>query len=317
MKILERWQWISERREVFPFFALLGLIIVSSIISPYFFTIINFRNILAQVAVIAVLAAGETFVILVGGIDLSPGAVLALSGAVVAYLMKFLNIHPFFAIIFTLLVGISAGLINGFLVTKIRIPSFVATLSMMAVARGGALIITGGSPISLFPPSFRVIARYLGPISGLTFIMLFIYILGQFILSKTRLGRYIYALGGNEEALRYSGIRADRVKLFVFAFSGFCSALGGIMLTARLDSAYPIAGEGYELDAIASSVLGGISFVGGVGSLIGTFMGALIMTILGNILNLLQVPPFYQYLARGLVLAIAATSLARGVRFAK
>ncbi|MGB9857817.1 MAG: ABC transporter permease [Dictyoglomaceae bacterium] len=317
MKIIERWQWIFEKREVFPLFALLGLIIVSSIISPYFFTVINFRNILAQVAVIAVLAAGETFVILVGGIDLSPGSVLALSGAVVAYLMKFLDVHPFLAIIFALSVGTFAGLINGFLVTKVKIPSFVATLSMMAVARGGALIITGGSPISLFPPTFRLIARYLGPVSGLTFIMLFIYILGQFILSKTRLGRYIYALGGNEEALRYSGIKADKVKLFVFAFSGFCSALGGVMLTARLDSAYPIAGEGYELDAIASSVLGGISFVGGVGSLIGTFMGALIMTILGNILNLLQVPPFYQYLARGLVLAIAATSLARGVRFAK
>lgn len=313
----DKWEWISERREIFPFFALLGLIIVSSILSPYFFTIINLRNILAQVAVIAVLAAGETFVILVGGIDLSPGSVLALSGAVVAYLMKFLNIHPLLSMILALLVGIIAGLINGFLVTKVKIPSFVATLSMMAIARGGALIITGGSPISLFPPSFRIIAKYFGPISGLTFIMIFIYILGQFILSKTRLGRYIYALGGNEEALRYSGIKADKVKIFVFAFSGFCASLGGIMLTARLDSAYPIAGEGYELDAIASSVLGGISFVGGIGSLIGTFMGALIMTILGNILNLLQVPPFYQYIARGLVLAIAATSLARGVKFAK
>jgi ribose transport system permease protein len=308
---------LGEYREILPFSALLFLVVVSSILSPHFLSPTNIRNILAQVSVIAVLSAGETYVILTGGIDLSPGAVLAFSGVVAAGFMKWWGVSGYLAIGIGILVGIVCGAINGLLVTKVRIPSFVATLAMMAVARGGALIWSGGVPISLFPPEFRSIATYFGPFSGLTFIMLAVYVGGQLVLSRTRIGRYIYAIGGNEDAVRYSGVKADLVKLYAFTFSGFCAGLGGVMAAARLDSAYPIAGEGYELDAIASSVLGGVSFVGGIGSLTGTFMGALIMTILGNVLNLLRVPPFYQYVARGAVLAIAAISLSRGVRYAK
>jgi len=308
---------LNERREILPFTALLGLVIVSSLISKHFLSLANFRNILAQVSIIAVLAAGETFVILTGGIDLSPGSVLAFTGAITATLMKIEGVPVVVAVISGLMVGSICGLINGLFTCKVRIPSFIATLAMMAVARGGALIVTQGVPISLFPPNFRIIATYIGPISGLAFIMLLIYVAGQITLSRFRVGRYIYAIGGNEEAVRFSGVKVDNVKLLAFIFSGFCAGLGGIMMNARLDAAYPIAGQGYELDAIASSVLGGVSFTGGIGSLTGTFMGALIMTILGNVLNLLRVSAFYQYIAKGSVLAIAAISLSRGVRFAK
>ncbi|HLV09839.1 MAG TPA: ribose ABC transporter permease [Halanaerobiales bacterium] len=308
---------ILNCREIFPFAALLGLIVVASFLSPRFLTFVNLRNLLSQVAIIAVLAAGQTYVILTGGIDLSVGSVLAVSGAFTGFLIKTAGFNPYLGIFFGLLLGTICGLISGILVTKMKIPSFVATLAMMAAARGGALIITGGTPISIFPEELTSLASYWGPISGLAFIMLFIYIIGQFILSKTRYGRYIYAIGGNEEAARYTGVQADRVKLFVFAFSGFCAALGGIMMAARLDSAYPTAGEGFELDAIASAVLGGVSFAGGVGSLVGAFLGSLIMAGLNNILNLMRVSAFYQYIARGVVLALAAISLSKGNKFAK
>ncbi|MFQ5795049.1 MAG: ABC transporter permease [Candidatus Bipolaricaulia bacterium] len=308
---------LNKNREIFALVALIGLIIVSSLLSPHFLTTRNIKNVLAQVSVIAVLAAGETYVILTGGIDLSVGSVLALSGAITAALMKWWGMPIYVSILGGLAIGSLCGAINGLLVSRIRIPSFIATLAMMAVARGGALVIMKGAPISLFPPEFRIIARYAGPISGLTIIVIVVYVIWQLMLSYTKTGQYIYAIGGNEEAVRVLGVKVDNVKLFVFTFSGFCAGLGGIMLNARLDAAYPTAGQGYELDAIAASVLGGISFTGGIGSLIGTFMGALIMTILGNLLNLLRVAAFYQFIAKGLILAIAAISLSRGLRYAK
>lgn len=308
---------INRNRILFPFFSLTALIIISSLISPYFLTAINIKNILAQVSIIAVLAAGETAVILTGGIDLAPGSLLALGGAVAAALIKWAGLPTLIGILGGLTIGVMAGAINGLLVARVKIPSFIATLAMLAIGRGATLVITSGHPITGFPRGLRAIDSYVGPIPTLIIIVLGLYILSQMLLSYTKLGRYIYAIGGNEQAVRFVGVNVNQVKLFVFIFSGFCAALGGIMMNARLDSATPTAGQGYELDAIAASVLGGVSFTGGVGSLAGTFMGALIMTILGNLLNLLGVSAFYQYIAKGMVLAIAAISLSRGVRFAK
>jgi len=308
---------INRNRILFPFFSLIALIIVSALISPHFLTLINIKHLLAQVAIIAILSAGETFVILTGGIDLSPGSVLAVGGAVTAALIKWVGLPTIVGIIGGLGVGILAGATNGLLVSQIKIPSFIATLAMLAVGRGVTLVITNGRPITRFPHAIQMIASYVGPIPVLIIIVLSIYLLAQLLLSYTKLGRYIYAVGGNEQAVRFVGVNVNQVKLFVFIFSGVCAALGGIMMDARLDSATPTAGQGYELDAIAASVLGGVSFTGGVGSLIGTFMGALIMTILGNLLDLLGVAAFYQYIAKGMILAIAAVSLSRGVKFAK
>jgi ribose transport system permease protein len=297
--------------------ALVGIVVVSSLLSPHFFTGTNIKNILTQVSIIALLAEGEAFVILTGGIDLSLGSVLALAGILVAGCMKFAHMPPYLAVLAGLSVGVACGLISGLMVTRVRIPSFIATLAMMAIARGLTLIYAKGVPISMFPEGFRVIARYLGPISVLTLIMIAMYTVGHFILSWTRTGQYIRATGGNEEATRYLGVDVDRVKLLAFGFSGFCAAVGGVMLTARMDSAYPNVGQGYELDAIGSAVLGGISFTGGLGSVGGALTGALVITILGNLLNLLRVSGFYQYVFKGIILAVAALSLSRGVKYAK
>jgi len=320
MKIVEwqaRLRRINRNRVLFPLTALVFLIVAAALVSPHFLTPMNIKNVLSQVAVIAVLAAGEACVILTGGIDLSVGSVLALGGSLTAVLMKWVSLPIGLAILGALGMGLVVGLINGVLVAWVRIPSFIATLAMMAIARGATLVLTGGKPVSGFSPAFRSVAAYAGPLPLLFIIALGIYVLWQLVLSQTRLGRYIYAVGGNELATRFVGVDVRKVKLLVFIFSGICAALGGVMLDARLNAAYPTAGEGYELDAIAAAVLGGVSFSGGIGSLVGTFVGALVMTILGNILNLLKVAAFYQYIAKGLILAVAAVSLSRGVKFAK
>lgn len=305
------------RKEFFPFIGLIILIVVCSILSPHFLTVENLSNILTQGSIIAVIAVGETFVILTGGIDLSPGSLIALTGAMAAILSTTFGLAVPLAMLGGLICGGLAGALSGLLVTRVKIPSFVATLAMMAAARGAALILTGGRPVSGLPSSFTLIDEKIGPFSGLVIIMIAIYLIGHVILTRTKLGRYIFALGGSELSARYLGVDADRIKLFVFTFAGLCGAIGGLMMDARLASSYPNVAEGYELDAIAASVLGGVSFAGGKGSLVGTFMGAIIMTIIGNILVLLRVSAFYQYLARGIILALAAFSLSRGKRFAK
>lgn len=308
----------SNRNHVlFPFATLITLIMISSLVSPYFLTVINIKHLLAQVAIIAVLSVGETYVILTGGIDLAPGSILALGGAVSGALIKWFGMPVPIGIMAGLFIGAVAGATNGVLVARVRIPSFIVTLAMLAVGRGATLVVTNGRPITGFPHGLSAIASYIGPIPVLIIIVFVVYVLAQLVLSYTKLGRYIYAIGGNEQAVRVVGIDVNRVKLYVFIFSGVCAALGGIMMNARLDSATPTAGQGYELDAIAASVLGGVSFTGGVGSLTGTLMGALIMTILGNLLNLLGVAAFYQYIAKGMILVIAAISLSRGVKYAK
>ena len=308
---------LLEIREFPALLVLILMIVISTFLSEHFLTSRNISNLLVQVSIIAVLAAGETYVILTGGIDLSVGSVAALSGALTAGMMKSGGMPVPLAICCGLATGVMCGLTVGLLVTKVKIPSFVATLAMMTGARGLTLLYTAGIPISLFPESFLVIASRIGPISVLTIIMIAVYLIGQTTLSFTKIGRYIHAIGGNEDAVRFSGIRTDLYKCIPFIVSGLCAGLAGIMIAARLDSAYPTAATGYELDAIASTILGGTTFTGGVGSLGGTFMGALIMTILGNLLNLLRVSPFYQYIFKGLILVLAAISLRRGVWYAK
>lgn len=303
---------VNRNRVLFPLFSLIFLVTVASLISPHFLTHINIRNVLSQVSVIAVVTAGVATVILTGGIDLSVGAVLAIGGAVTAALMEWHGLPVGIAVLGGLGVGLVAGFLNGAMVVWMKIPSFIATLAMMAIARGGTLVLTGGRPISGFPSLFRDIAGRIGGFPLLFLIALGIYVFWHLVLSRTRFGRYIYAVGGGDIAAHFVGINIRKVRLFAFMFSGFCAALAGIMFTARLNALTPLAGQGYELSAIAAAVLGGVSLIGGYGSLAGAFMGALIMTILRNILNLLRVPPFYQHIATGLILIVAAASLSRG-----
>ncbi|MEM3433783.1 MAG: ABC transporter permease [Candidatus Methanomethyliaceae archaeon] len=316
-KFQERLKVINRNRILFPLVTFLLLGTIASLVSPHFLTATNITNIASQLAIGAILAIGEASVILAGGIDLSVGSVLAISGAISAILMKWHQVSVLLCILAGLGVGLFAGTLNGLVVVKIRIPSFIITLAMAATTRGLTLVVTGGKPVSGFVSAFRTLAGHLGPIPILFLISLFLTFVWQLVVSFSRFGHHLYATGGNEIAARLVGVNVDKVKVLVFMFSGLCAGLCGVLLNARLNAAYPTAGEGYELDAIAAAVLGGVSFTGGVGSILGAYIGAVVMTILGNILNLLKVAAFYQYVAKGVILAIAAISLSRGVKFAK
>jgi len=285
---------------------LIGLITGFSVLSERFFTISNMLIVMRQTSIVAFLAVGMSFVILGAGIDLSVGSVLAFSGAVGAGVMQ--NGGMFFGILAGLALGTALGAFNGIVITKLKIPAFIATLAMMAIARGGTLVYTDGRPITGLPSSFAFLGRgYIGNVPFPIILMLIIFILAYIILKLTRFGRYVYATGGNINAARASGIKVDNVIISTFAISGFLSGLTGMVLASRLNSAQPTAGMGYELDAIAAVVLGGTNLFGGEGELWGTLVGAFIMGILNNGLNMLNVSSFYQQVVKGIVILIAVT----------
>jgi len=285
---------------------LIGLITGFSVLSERFFTISNMLIVMRQTSIVAFLAVGMSFVILGAGIDLSVGSVLAFSGAVGAGVMQ--NGGIFFGILAGLALGTALGAFSGIVITKLKIPSFIATLAMMAIARGGTLVYTDGRPITGLPSSFAFLGRgYIGNVPFPIILMLIIFILAYIVLKLTRFGRYVYATGGNINAARASGIKVDNVIISTFAISGFLSGLTGMVLASRLNSAQPTAGMGYELDAIAAVVLGGTNLFGGEGELWGTLVGAFIMGILNNGLNMLNVSSFYQQVVKGIVILIAVT----------
>ena len=285
---------------------LLALVIVLSFMSPYFLTIPNLLNVVRQVSIIAVVSFGMTMVILTGGIDLSVGSMLAFAGAISAGMIVNSGLNVFVAILIGLAAGTALGLFNGIAVAKAKLPAFIVTLAMMTIARGFTLIYTNGRPISGFGETFRFFgAGYLGRIPVPVVIMFLLLFVIYILLKKTPLGRYIYAIGGNEKATKLSGINTDKIKIAVYGLNGFLAAASGIILTSRLNSAQPMAGEGYELDAIAAVVLGGTSLSGGSGGVIGTIIGALIIAVLNNGLNLLNVSSFYQLVAKGGVILLA------------
>ena len=285
---------------------LIGLITAFSVLSERFFTISNMLIVMRQTSIVAFLAVGMSFVILGAGIDLSVGSVLAFSGAVGAGVMQ--NGGIFFGILAGLALGTALGAFNGIVITKLKIPAFIATLAMMAIARGGTLVYTDGRPITGLPSSFAFLGRgYIGNVPFPIILMLIIFILAYIVLKLTRFGRYVYATGGNINAARASGIKVDNVIISTFAISGFLSGLTGMVLASRLNSAQPTAGMGYELDAIAAVVLGGTNLFGGEGELWGTLVGAFIMGILNNGLNMLNVSSFYQQVVKGIVILIAVT----------
>jgi ribose/xylose/arabinose/galactoside ABC-type transport system permease subunit len=287
---------------------LVGLVVLAgllSVLTPHFLSVSNLLNVMEQTSINAVIALGMTYVILSGGIDLSVGSLLALSGVVLATALRAGWPAPL-AIAAGMAIGGACGLLNGLLITKGRLPAFIATLGMMSIARGAALVFTSGRPISGFEATFRQLAtaRVLG-IPSPVLITIAVYAIGHFLLTRTRFGRYVYAIGGNEEATRLSGISAGFHKTMVYVLSGAASGLAAALLTARLNSAQPIAGINYELDAIAATVIGGTSLSGGVGTLHGTLIGALIMGVLRNGLNLLGTSSFFQQIVIGVVIITA------------
>ncbi|MBP2625769.1 MAG: ribose transporter permease [Firmicutes bacterium] len=287
---------------------LLGLILLGialTLLSDRFLTINNLLNVTRQVSINAIISVGMTLVILTGGIDLSVGSIIALAGSITAgLLVSGQSILP--AILTGMVVGGVLGLMNGLLITRAGIPPFIATLGTMTVARGLTLVYTDGRPITGMEEGFRFLGG--GYISGIpvpVIVMVFIFVSAYIMLKKTRLGRYIYAIGGNEEAARLSGINTKKILLSVYILAGLLAGFSGIIMASRLNSAQPTAGVGFELDAIAAVVLGGTSLSGGVGTIGGTLIGALIIGILDNGLNLLNVSSFYQQIAKGLVILLA------------
>lgn len=281
--------------------------IILSVISPSFLTLDNVFNVLRQVSINALIAFGMTFVILTGGIDLSVGSMLALSSALTAGMLAS-GMDPILAILLGLLAGGLMGAINGLIITKGKVAPFIATLGTMTIFRGATLVYTDGRPITGLTESslFEMMGKgYFGWIPVPILWMLATYLILYLILKKTTFGRRVYAIGGNEEASILSGIRVDRVKIWVYSITGTLSALAGIILASRLNSAQPTAGAAYELDAIAAVVLGGTSLSGGKGWIFGTLVGALIIGVLNNGLNLMNVSSFYQQVVKGGVILLA------------
>ncbi len=302
----------STKRLLRKYQSVIGLVlftIVISFLSDRFLTISNLSNVLRQTSVNAIIAAGMTFVILTGGIDLSVGSTFAFTGAIAAYLVG--NGTPaIVALMAALAVGTLIGTANGLFISKGKLQPFIVTLATMTLLRGGTLVFTDGRPISTgfeggAEAFLEIGAGSLFGIPNPIIIMVIVFAVGYYLLAHTTLGRYVYAMGGNEEATKLSGVNTHRTKLFVYGISGFFAALAGVIITARLASAQPTAGTGYELDAIAAVVLGGTSLAGGIGHIGGTIIGALIIGILSNALNLLDVSSYYQQLAKGLVILIA------------
>jgi len=284
--------------------------IAFAVFSPSFLTLNNFVNVTLQIAIYGILAIGMTLVMITGGIDLSIGSVVALVGVTSAILSKkpFLpgDLEIILAMLAGLLMGIASGALSGFLVARFTIPPFIVTLAMMTICRGVVFIITGGLTEGELPAHFGILGRghlWILPVPVVVMVLLFIG--GHVLLTQTAFGRHIYALGGNEEASRLSGIRVKRAKVLVYSFNGLLAGLAGVTLAARLGAGAPNSGLGYELDVIAAVVVGGTSLNGGRGSLLGTLAGTVFIGVLNNGLNLANVDPYTQKVALGIVILAA------------
>lgn len=299
--------------------ALLGLIllvVILALLSPAFLTASNLAGVARQTSINALLALGMLVVILTGGIDLSVGAVLALAMVVLAMVVKTLGLDQWYGLFAALLVGSGVGAINGLLLTKLHLPHpFISTLGTMNIARGVALVITAAAPISALGSG---VIKFVGnddlkfgvgpdaiSIPYMIFLVVFAYVAFHLFLNRTVIGRHIYATGGNPEAARLSGVPVDRILVLAYTISGFMAGVAAVVLAGRTDSGYPNAGIGFELDAISACIIGGTSFFGGVGTVSGTLIGALIMGVLRNGLNLLSVDTNYQTVIIGAVIIVA------------
>lgn len=271
-----------------------------------FLTPKNMFNILRQNASNLFLATGMTMVIILGGIDLSVGSVIALSGVVAAGCVVNLGLPEAVGFIAAVAVGAAVGLFNGFIICKTDIPPFIVTLASMNITKGIALVLTGGAPIRCMTDAFKFPgAGYVGPVPTPVILMVVIFVIAALMINKTQLGRHIYAVGGNVQAAKFSGISVQKVKFIVYAYTGVMAGIAGVVIASRLYSGQPTAGDGAEMDAIASVVVGGTSMSGGSGRIGGTLIGVLIIGVLNNGLNLMGVDSNFQYIVKGLVILLA------------
>jgi len=287
---------------------LIGLVLLCAalwILTPHFLTASNLINVVEQTSINAIVAVGMTFVILSAGIDLSVGSIVALAGVVLGTSLQ--SGHPM-ALALTLAVaaGAACGIGNGALISWGGLPPFIVTLGTMSIARGAALLFTEGRPVSGFDASFRVLATgRVGFVPAPVVAMAIVYAVAHFVLTRTTFGRYVYAIGGNEEATRLSGVAVRFHKTMIYGVSGLMSAIAAVMLTARLNSAQPIAGINYELDAIAATVIGGTSLTGGVGRITGTVIGTIILGVMTSGFTFLRIDAYYQEIVKGIIIVAA------------
>ena len=293
-------KWIQTYMLIF---IVIGLGVILSFISSNFLTVTNLLNVVRQIAVNGILAIGMTIVCLTGGIDLSVGSIVAFSGIIAAGLLRDTSYPIIVVVLAAIAVGAVCGLYNGYFVAYWNAAPFVVTLSMMTIARGMTYVYSDGRPISNLRTEFLTIGK--GSIAGIpipTLILAVVFILGSIMLTKLKFGRYVYAVGGNENAAMVSGINVKRIKMMVYVLSGIACGIAAIILTARVSAGLPQAGESYELDAIAATVIGGTSLSGGRGRLWGTIVGAILLGIVNNGLDLLNVSSFYQQIVKGLII---------------
>jgi ribose/xylose/arabinose/galactoside ABC-type transport system permease subunit len=300
--------------KITEYFVLFGLIILGgiiTIINPAFIQWSNIQNIFLQITVNGILAVGMTLVIITAGIDLSVGAVLCLCGIVMGMVATAMGnnnvLTPIVLILVSLGIGFLFGGINGILITKGKLPPFIATLGMLSVTRGLALTLSGAKAIFPFPKFIQTIGGTGNPFIPIV-IMIAVYVLAWFLMRYTKQGRNTYAVGGNKEAAKLSGINVDKATIIVYIISGLCSSIAGIVLVGRLNTANPTAGSGYELDAIAAAVIGGTSMTGGEGKIVGTFIGALFIGVLRNGLTIINASAYIQQIIIGVVIIVAVLS---------
>ncbi len=289
-----------------PVLIMIVFIIVAECLSRKFLTVNNIMNVLNQTSMNAILALALTTVILTGGIDISVGSTLAFSGAAAAWLLR-AGHSTVLAVIVALVIGVAIGTLNGIFISRWNLQPMIVTLATMSIFRGTTYLLTTGSPISVSNPAFKMIGggKLFGTIQVPIIILLVLAVIMHYVLNNTPFGRHIYSIGGNEEAAYLSGVNTKNVKAAAYAISGLLASVVGIIMTSRLSSAQPLAGQSYEMDAIAAAVIGGTSLRGGQGKVVFSIVGALIIGMLNNILTLLDVSTYYQTVIKGIVILIA------------
>lgn len=286
--------------------AFMALFLIMCFTAPNFFSYDNFLNVLRTVSTNSFLAVGVMMAIMLAGIDLTGGALIALSGCITVITMTSLNVPMWLAVLLGCLTGLVVGLVNGLIISYTGMHPFIVTLAMQSICRGIAYLVANGSPVSTSSDSFSQIGNgYLGPIPLPVVYMVIFLILQFFLLNKTRIGRHVYAVGGNRVAAKYSGINIHKVEIMVYTISGLLAGFAGVVLSSRMSSGQPAVGVGFETDAIAAAVLGGTSFFGGTGTVGGMFIGVLVIGVINNGLNMMHVNSFWQYVAKGAIILIA------------
>lgn len=299
--------YAKYKREILVLIATVIMSVVFTVLNPQFLTWRNMLTVFQQMVLNGLLAVGIMFTILTGGIDLSIGCTFAIVGIAVASACVG-GMNPLLAILIGLVVGAILGLFNGFLVTNLKLQPFIATLGTMSLYRGIAYVVTGGTPVTNVPDSFRNIfnGQFPGGIRYYVVVMIVVFVIAHIILSKTRTGDYLYAVGGNEEAAKLSGVNVRKTKYIAYIASGVCTAVAGLIMLASLGSAEATAGIGYETNAIAAAAIGGTSMAGGRGTALGTFFGALLLAVLKVGMVVINVDSFWQYVVTGLIIIVAS-----------